>query len=315
MARTKNQHLATVAETADFYSNSRSNLSHNSKLRYQAAVSKWITPVIGTIPISKLTNADVTRVIVNYQDSPPPNGQHRSPSAYWPVLVVLRSILNFALSMGLVTKLPLRIRVPQAPPKPLQSLLATEVAPFLEAVDTLSTNSQVRLAIRLMLVLGLRVAEVASLRWDMIRSENTLISLTRSTQRCLDWLPVPLFLSEMLTSFREEEVLRWDSAGIPMPPWVFSSPDGNPRFPGAAGPTIQKAANAIGLVGAWTPHHLRISCMVILHQLGVEPLAIRRLLGYQGLRSLIPNLPIPMDVLREVISRDRHPGQSHSDKS
>jgi integrase len=163
-------------------------------------------------------------------------------------------------------------------------LSASDVVPFLNEVDHICSNIQVRLAIRLMLFMGLRTSEVASLRWDWFRSDFSEVLLGHSMSGVELPLPLPTLLRERLISLRDHEILLRKSTDCEVPLWVFSDPNGNPRFPMAARSTIQRAAIAIGLDGTWSPHDLRISCMFILNELGVDPLVIMGLLRYRNPR-------------------------------
>ena len=134
--------------------------------------------------------------------------------------------------------------------------MASQAVPFLNAVDSLTRSEQVRLGIRIMLLLGLRISEVTGMRWYWFSSDFKSYTPGLTKGKEADALPVPESLANRFRDYKEQTRKHWLLMGRPMPQCVFWTDEGNDRSPSFVASTISNAAKAIGLEGAWRPHRL-----------------------------------------------------------
>jgi integrase len=184
-----------------------------------------------------------------------------------------------------------------------QRINVLQVEKFFKAVDSISNNTQIRLAIRFLLILGLRKNELINIRWNWLNSDFTNLTFPSSMAKVPCTIPVPQCLVELLIQHHDETRRQWANAGFQIPSWIFWKPDGTSRWINFTNQTIQKAATAIGLEGNWRPYQLRSSCTLILYELGIPRAHICRLLRYRDRGEMECRIQVTVDQLRASQSR------------
>ncbi len=232
----------------------------SSQKRFQSAAEKWIIPVLGPIPIDRLTSEDLRYLTKNYLDSSSPSNKPHTLGGYRTLLIYLQAILYFAIRSGLIKEMPFKIILPNEH-RAIPILVLSEFGPFLEAVDSITQSGMIRLAVRMMLILGLRLREVREMRWSMVSMDCGVIRIIMPTGGTVRYISIPGSLRDLLLDYKETWRQNWIEIGDPMPQWVFADANGNPYLPVATQKVISRAAHAIKLHGLFTTHSLRLSCI------------------------------------------------------
>ncbi len=150
---------------------------------------------------------------------------------------------------------------------------------FLDAIDSLKgIPTQVVLAVRTMLFMGLRAHEVREMRWDQFDSALLTYTVYTDNIRCQHQLPVN---EDMSLRFRDWKVLSqasWAARGAPMPDTVFWSQDGREHSLIRLKYWIGEATTSIGIPCPSSSHWLRMSCASLLNEFGMPCYLIRTLM-------------------------------------
>ncbi len=295
--------IMTYEELGNYYFESKEEKSKGYKSRYLHGMKHWLNPIIGKIPIGKLELKDLNKVKSNYMNTPSPHGKPHNEGGLRTILIDLRTTLNFAVEQELIPKLPFKVKGLKVQEKPVQAIVAADANNFIQAVDSISNRIQVRLAIRILLFLGLRISELTGMRWEWFRAGFTEYTPGLTKGKEAKGLPIPLFLAEMMTEYREETRRHWAIAGRPIPDWVFWDTDGTQRSNSFVQSTIKNAAKAIGLEGSWSPHRLRASCATILAEMGVSAHHIQMLLRHKQLKTTLHYVRVEEDQMRNSQAR------------
>ena len=277
----------TFSEVASMYLRVNVDKAPKYLKRYLHSIKQWLNPLVGMVPVDKITLDNYARIKSNYLNTPDRNGRMHNDGGLHTTLIDFRTTMNFAVKADLIPKLPFKIELNKVQEKPVRALVKDQLAPFLQAVDAISQSEQVRLAIRVMLTMGLRISEVTGMRWTWFSTDFRSYTPGETKGREADALPVPNYLAAQFQEYKKGTQDHWVLADRPMPPWVFWGTDGNQRSISFVQSTIQHAAESIGLEGSWRPHRLRASCATILAQLGVSAHHIMRILRHKKLETTL----------------------------
>ncbi len=293
----------SFSEVASKYLRTKVEKAPKYLKRYGYSIKRWLNPLIGMIPIDKVSLDEYARIKSHYLDTPSPFGKPHNDGGLRTILIDFRTTMNFAVTAEIIPKLPFKIQLNSVQEKPVKALVASQAVPFLNAVDSLTRSEQVRLGIRIMLLLGLRISEVTGMRWYWFSSDFKSYTPGLTKGKEADALPVPESLANRFRDYKEQTRKHWLLMGRPMPQCVFWTDEGNDRSPSFVASTISNAAKAIGLEGAWRPHRLRASCATILAQLGVSAHHIMRLLRHKKLETTLRYVRAALEELRPSQAR------------
>lgn len=272
----------TVEVVTRMYHNSMDRHTMISQKRFLSAAEKWIIPILGPIPIDRLTSQDLRSITKNYLDTSSPSNKPHTLGGYRCLLIYFQAILNFAIRNGFIQKMPFSIILPNEP-KTIPIMVLSEFGPFLNAVDSITESSTIRLAVRMMLILGLRLSEIMKLTWEMFSPDFCVFILAATKSAKVQHFQVPDSLQDSLLDYKKTWDNNWKGLGHPTPQWLFVDSSGNPHLPRATHEVIQRAADAIGLHGKFTSHSLRRSCI----EAGLPPLHRARFLAVIRSRMII----------------------------
>jgi integrase len=295
--------MPTFSEVASMYLRTKVEKAPKYLKRYRYSTFRWLNPLIGAMPIDKVSLEEYARIKSNYLDTPSPFGKPHNDGGLRTILIDFRTTMNFAVTAEIIQKLPFKIQLNTVQEKPIKALVASQAVPFLNAVDSLTRSEQVRLAIRIMLLLGLRISEVTGMRWYWFSSDFKSYTPGLTKGKEADALPVPESLANRFREYKEQTRKHWLLTGRPMPQCVFWTDEGSDRSPSFVASTIANAAKAIGLEGSWRPHRLRASCATILAQLGVSAHHIMRLLRHKKLETTLRYVRAALEELRPSQAR------------
>ena len=245
----------TVAEAMNYWLESRfSNSKHLTRAIY--AFDK-VHPVLGDVRVRHLTQATIVAFKQTLLD---PKESGRRPLMPTTVNIVLRYLavaINWAVKNKKIAENPLK----QMPYEPVPEdnrpfLVREDLIPFLMKVDALGNTHQ-QVAVRAMLLMGLRESEALRLRWDGFTGDWDFYAPARAKNGKAQPVPVPA------------EVLRAVRALPQESEWVLPGRAGSLHLKGYTRKVVEEAGAEIGKPGL-TPHRLRASCATI-HAAKVRP--------------------------------------------
>lgn len=151
-----------------------------------------------------------------------------------------------------------------------ETILPTTLIPaFLVAIDEATPDEQIRLAIRLMLGLGLRHSEICELRWTQFQNiESDCLYIPSRCEKGY-YFPVPGALATELVRWRDEAIADRAQVQQEVPTLVFITPTGDRRSPSFARRVIKTACQAIGWHGQVGVTLLRRTFVNLLFEIGV----------------------------------------------
>ena len=260
----------TVAEVLDYWVQTRGAQPHHLQ-RAQYAFAK-ITPVLGETPVRRLTAAAIVALKKTLLEPSDPGKRPLSPSSVNIVLRYLGVAISWAFRNHRIVANPLR----EMPYETLKEdnrpfLVREDVVPFLQQVDKIANLHQ-QLAIRAMLLMGLRESEALRLRWDGFSGDGDYYAPARSKGGKALMIPVAAEVRRVL-----ENVPR---TGL----WVTPGRAGSIHLKGYTRMIVKEAGAIIGMANL-TPHRLRASCATIVAASGAGAHQVRDLLRHASIST------------------------------
>lgn len=273
------ERVTVGAFLADWLEAKESTIRATTWQRYRGIVRTHLVPHLGRISLSKLSPADVERMLRDMDGSPRTRSHARA---------VLRTALQRAVAHGLIVRNPAALA---APPRVAQReepawdgdqarrFLASVKGHRLEALFTLA------------LYTGMRQGEIIGLRWSDIdlvagtlsvkrslqRVEGVMVPLEPKTERSRRTIPLAGPVLEALAAHRTAQ----DGPIASM--YVFTAPSGGPLYPTAVYREFIEAAAAAGLPRVRF-HSLRHTAGSLLVAAGVHPRVVMEMLGHSTIR-------------------------------
>ena len=156
----------------------------SSYMKYSNMVYSYVIPSIGTVPLSQLTNASIENVCSSLLNNGGCRGEGLSPKTVASVLSIIRTIIKFTDSSGMIVKCDTKsIRIHQEM-KEMRILTDSEhekLCTFL-----CENPTPINLGILLCLFTGLRIGEICALRWEDISLADKTIHVHQTMQRIQD---------------------------------------------------------------------------------------------------------------------------------
>lgn len=145
---------------------------------YSYKIDQYLLPYFSSLFLEHITSADIQAGLDGWKC------QGLAASSIKVILRLLSSMLNQAMKQGLITRNPcLAVELPKAPKKKIGALSQRQQA-ILEKVvesDSNAKSSSVILALHT----GLRIGEIAALKWTDINFEASLIHVRSTFQRIM----------------------------------------------------------------------------------------------------------------------------------
>lgn len=260
----------TVGEAMDYWLESRfSNPKHLDRATYAFDRAR---PVLGQVQVRRLTQADIIAFKRTLLEPADPDRRPLAPTTVNIVLRYLAVAINWAVKNKKIAENPLK----QMPYEPVPEdnrpfLVRDDVIPFLMKVDALG-NAHHHVAIRAMLLMGLRESEALRLRWDGFTGDWHFYAPARAKNGKAQPVPVP------------DELLRAVRALPQESEWVLPGRAGSLHLKGYTRKVVEEAGVEIGKPGL-TPHRLRASCATIHAAMGVNAFQIRDLLRHERIAT------------------------------
>lgn len=279
---------ATFDAVFERYVEVKSDLSKGHLKSLRVSYGHWWKPFLGKMKVEDLTLDDVDRFSKRYLAGVNPiTKKPHNMGGLAKQLGDLRALVNFAVRYKLANPLDFKIKQPRVQERPVHAMSGDEARHFLVSVGETEMETQQRVAIWVMLWMGLRISEVTSMRWDWFQKEMTYYTpgLTKGKEASL--LPVHPVVAEKLQAWRQTSDTFWLRQGMTPPATVFYTRDGGPQYQEFAKKAIRRAAAAVGLGKAWTNHDMRRTCASMLHEAGVPILQIQLMLRHKDIKTTL----------------------------
>ncbi|WP_243325158.1 site-specific integrase [Geothrix sp. SG200] len=260
----------TVSEAMDYWlDSSYARAKHLDRANYAFDRAR---PVLGSVQVRRLTQATIIAFKRTLLESDDPDRRPLAPTTVNIVLRYLAVAINWAVKNKKIAENPLK----QMPYEPVPEdnrpfLVRDDLIPFLMKVDALG-NAHQQVAIRAMLLMGLRESEALRLRWDGFTGDWAFYAPARAKNGKAQPIPV------------QAEVLRAVRALPQKSEWVLPGRAGSLHLKGYTRKVVEEAGVEIGKPGL-TPHRLRASCATIHAARGANAFQIRDLLRHERIAT------------------------------
>lgn len=270
--------------------------------RYRQIVAGQVEPMLGAVPIAKLTTERIEGVLEELA------GSGLSPRTVYHVRAVIRASLARAVRRKLLLENPaadleMPVREPTDEQRALDVDEALQLLPFL-------ARRRWGAACVVAMTTGLRQGEVLGLTWADVDVERRILHVPGTkTKGSNAPIGLPETTATALRAWRKQQAAEQLLAGSE---WrdrrglVFTRPDGRPASARSVLWDLQEAAKTAGL-GHLTYHQLRHTAGSILQAEGVDLKTIQRVLRHATITTTADRYVHVVDAaLREAADRMDH---------
>jgi len=239
---------------------------------------------LGDVMIDQLTTAMVEEARNEYL-----NGHAPASANQW--LKVFRLLCNWAVRREVIPAIPFHVRTLKVQKKP-RAILSTSLArQWLAAVDAHEGDRvAVRIAVRLMLGMGLREIETITARWEWLDWDRRVYVPGETKGREADPIPVPEWLIDYLQPLRQPSGL------------IVTRPNGKP-FPSGFTRNAMLVANQTVGAGHVTAHRLRGTFATLMSEMGAPIQSIQRAMRHKSPLTTMAYLEVNMDFVTQAQQR------------
>jgi integrase len=226
-----------------------------------------VVPVIGSVKLADLHRRDMTRVLA-------PIIKRKRPVEAARVFEDMRAMLRWSVGQGYLDRNPAEGMEPPATSQPRERVLTDdEIRTLWEGLPkALARSTACQCIVKLCLVTGQRVGEVAGMRRDELdlKAATWIIPGSRTKNGQAHSVPLSPLAIELISDTLADHEAKF----------VFPNPDGDGALPASAvARTITRAheqdkARPQGRFGIphWTAHDLRRTAVTGMSKLGVAPI-------------------------------------------
>jgi len=253
---------------------------------YEVHVRMHLKPLIGHIPLVRLSAMDVQRALNRK------SGEGLKPKSVRYIRGTLRAALNHAVKFGLIDRNPAAVvAVPRVEPYEIRPFTPAEARTFLDAIK----GDRLEALYSVALTMGLRQGEALGLRWRDVDVNLGYLRITKQLQR-LDGrsefvepktprsrrqIAMPKSTAIALEEHRirqdaerKQSGDRWTDLDL-----VFATTRGKPLDATAVSKDFHRLLDRAGLAQRRF-HDLRHSCATLLLVQGVAPRVVMDVLGH-----------------------------------
>lgn len=270
---------STLGSAVTVFLQTRRNLSKQSVAKYRSVLGQLVRYAGRKTALDLLTTAKAQAFI---------DASDRRAITKRTYSTTLSPFFNWAVAEGLIKKNPVKglLRLPRVPEKTPKTFSQEQVDILLQTIEEAETGCNGRQkgswtwlvpAIKLSLLLGLRVAELAQLRWEDIDEGRRLVTIggresfrTKNGKRRI--LP--------LTDAARDVLLQASSPS----PHVITSSSGEAVSPLYLSRRFKDACRLAGLPEYLTFHCLRHTACSRMANSGAPLEAVRRIMGHSSVR-------------------------------
>jgi len=203
----------------------------------------------------------------------------------------MNTLMGYAIRCDYIRKKPYEVKPLKTQRKPRPVIRTKQAKDFRDALDRIGRSDDRKLAICMMLGLGLRESEALGLRWEFLDLKQGNLFVGRILEGEFFTkggearnLAIPGWLLERLRA-------HWEAAKKPNKGLVLPGPvnpttkDLDPHAPGYTRPLVKRIGKEIGLPGI-TPHRLKASFVSALALEGNIPLPqVQRMAGHKHITT------------------------------
>lgn len=257
---------------------------------YESFNRVWIAPLIGTIPLARLSVADVRKVPAAILRTQTKAKKQRSPATAAAALLVLRMALAAAVRDGYLSRnVALAVKPPRANAGPVTAITVEEAQAILRATDASDIGPIVAVAIGT----GLRIGEILAIRPADLRADAVTITGSIKPTPGPDGYTMEHQLPKTRRSVRSvsltaiakrgfAEQKRRDKAAGRIPAYVFTGPHDGKLDPRQVADAFQAELRKAGLP-AMRFHDLRHAYATLMLGAGVPLRVVQASLGHSSI--------------------------------
>ena len=260
--------------------------------RYETAVQKHLTPVLGKVPLASLTPLHIERFKQRQAQA------KLAPATITKHFWTLHKALDRAVAWGMLAANPCdRVEAPRVPKPRVRTLSVDEQAKLLLAAQSKALYGPILLA----LATGMRRGEVLALRWADIDFEHATLSVVESieestagvgageakTEHARRQVRVPETIVEFLKGHKEEQeeerrnISTYEDRGL-----VFPRSNGSPKRPSAVTRDFGRLCAKLEIAGVHF-HCLRHTHATELLRAGVPVKVVSERLGHASITTTL----------------------------
>ncbi|MDJ1464949.1 site-specific integrase [Nitratireductor sp. GZWM139] len=282
---TEKKALAASQTVADMVENyiARHASTKRSGDEIARRLRKNVSDVIGTIKLSDLHRRDLTRCIDAVKD----RGAHIEANR---IFEDMRAMIRWARGRGdLDENLVEGMKRPTETTARDRVLSADEIKAMWQALPEAEMREATRRIIRLCLITGQRVGEIAGITRDELDLKHHLWTIPSSRSKNKREHVVPL--SDMAVEIIREQLADVEALderkGRDPTPFVFPGPGSRAAVTGASIPkavkreeVVKRGVATILGIAPWTPHDLRRTAATHMEEIGISPFVIGHVLNH-----------------------------------
>ncbi|WP_374625060.1 tyrosine-type recombinase/integrase [Pandoraea sp.] len=274
--------VPTLRELVALWLRAHQLTASRSHLRGVEAFGRLHLFALCDVPVDQLSTASVEAARNQYLATHAPISAN-----HW--LRTMRLLCHWAVHRGTIPAVPFKVKMLTVQRKVRATLPVALTAAWLQAIDRQAAEP-VRIAVRLMLAMGLRESEAASARWEWIDAARQTYTPGITKGREAEPIPMPPWLVDYLRPFRR-------ATGL-----IASRADGRAYGRGFTRQPIMSASQAIG-IGHITPHRLRGTFATLLSENGTPIQAIQKVMRHKSPLTTIGYLE--PDMQRVAAAQDK----------
>ncbi len=269
----KPQNIYTVEKLCAEWYNTYVSKNRKKPLQIKQQIETNIIPLLGNKELSKLQAIDISHALDVIVKRGAPILANR-------ILSSLKQAFNFAVSRGNIPQNPaisIRARDIGGLEKPRERVLTLDevrsIWHFLDS-DSCKMSIQTKSAIKIIILTGVRTAEIRLAKWDSIDFAGLLWIVP--PEHTKGGITVKIHLSDLTKSVFEELSTISDT------PFVLTGLDPNkPLDENALPRAIKRIQDRVG-IPEWTAHDLRRTFATQLGEsLNIDPVVIEKCLGHK----------------------------------
>jgi integrase/recombinase XerC len=221
---------------------------------------------LADLPIDELTTSVVDAARGEFLLTHTPGGTN-----HW--YRQIRLLARWAVDRSVIPAVPFRLKMIKIQRRARTTLPVDLTSEWLAAVDERASEG-VRIAVRLMIGLGLREAETFSAQWQWLDFVRATYTPARTKGKEADPLPVPQWLLHYLRALRKPSGL------------IVVRDDGRAYGRAFTRKAIADANSKVGIMGV-TAHRLRGSFATLMSESGAPVQSIQRALRHKDIRTTL----------------------------
>lgn len=221
---------------------------------------------LGDVSIAALTTAMIESARLRHLET-----HSRSSTNHW--LKAIQLVNHWAVRRKVIPQVPWKVKDLKVQKRPRSILPISSTTKWLAALDEAAGNhAGVKIAVRLMLGVGLRESETRTARWEWLDWERQTYTPGITKGREADPVPLPAWLLDYLQPMRQGDGLMVVNSRGKGCPAAFTRR------------AIQSANSACDVIGL-TPHRLRGTFATQLSEQGVPVQTIKRVMRHKDVRT------------------------------